>query len=243
MNCDVLAAADGVVGRPAVVLHADEEGVAVGGRGGAGRARVAPAGRAAGRAGRRRPRPGARAAVRAPAGPGSVAATGPAGPRARATGTAARPVARGRPRPASRRTAGRGSCTEPAATSPPTSTSAAAQAVSSARRWGRGMQEGSAAAAPRVKPGSPDGRRALRRALSSARDRSASRSSAVSMPTDRRTRSAGTSSCEPATDAWVIRPGCSMSDSTPPSDSASVNTCVRLADVAARPARRRPAGS
>src|SRR4051794_16436405 len=61
----------------------------------------------------------------------------------------------------------------------------------------------------------------------SARSRSASRSSTSSMPTDRRTRSAGTSSGEPAALAWVIRPGCSMSDSTPPSDSARVNSRAR----------------
>ena len=35
---------------------------------------------------------------------------------------------------------------------------------------------------------------------------------------------AGTSSGEPAADAWVMRPGCSISDSTAPSDSASVKT-------------------
>ena len=34
-----------------------------------------------------------------------------------------------------------------------------------------------------------------------------------------------TASGEPATDAWVMRAGCSMSDSTAPSDSASVNSC------------------
>ena len=33
-----------------------------------------------------------------------------------------------------------------------------------------------------------------------------------------------TSSGEPATEAWVIRPGCSISDSTAPSDSASVKS-------------------
>ena len=60
----------------------------------------------------------------------------------------------------------------------------------------------------------------------SAWSRSASRSSTSSMPTESRTRSAGTSSGDPATLACVIRPGCSISDSTPPSDSPSVNTCV-----------------
>ena len=64
------------------------------------------------------------------------------------------------------------------------------------------------------------------------------------MPTESRTRSSGTSSGEPATLACVIRPGCSISDSTPPSDSPSVNTSVRpqtldgLLLAAARPGRR-----
>ena len=40
-------------------------------------------------------------------------------------------------------------------------------------------------------------------------------------------------------DAWVIRPGCSISDSTPPSDSPRVNTSARRADVERVPARRR----
>ena len=57
--------------------------------------------------------------------------------------------------------------------------------------------------------------------------RSASRSSTSSMPTESRTRSPGTSSGEPAALAWVIRCGCSISDSTPPSDSARVNSWVR----------------
>ena len=62
-----------------------------------------------------------------------------------------------------------------------------------------------------------------------ARSRSAIRSSAVSMPTLSRIRSAGTSRSVPATLAWVIRPGCSISDSTPPSDSPRVNTSARVA--------------
>ena len=72
---------------------------------------------------------------------------------------------------------------------------------------------------------------------SSAARRSATRSSAASMPTDSRTRSAGTSSGEPAAEAWVIDAGCSISDSTPPSDSASVNSRVRsqTAERAASP--------
>src|SRR5690606_25334317 len=63
---------------------------------------------------------------------------------------------------------------------------------------------------------------------SSAWSRSASRSSTVSIPTDSRTRSSGTAKGEPATEAWVIRAGCSINDSTPPSDSASRNSLARL---------------
>ena len=51
------------------------------------------------------------------------------------------------------------------------------------------------------------------------------------MPTDRRTSAGSTSSGEPAADACVMRAGCSMRDSTAPSDSASVNTFVRRDDV------------
>ena len=51
------------------------------------------------------------------------------------------------------------------------------------------------------------------------------------MPTLRRIRSPGTSSAVPATDAWVIRPGCSIRHSTPPSDSPRVNTSALAADV------------
>ena len=40
-----------------------------------------------------------------------------------------------------------------------------------------------------------------------------------------------TASGESAAEAWVIRAGCSISDSTAPSDSASVNSCVRGDDV------------
>ena len=47
------------------------------------------------------------------------------------------------------------------------------------------------------------------------------------MPTLSRIRSAGTSSWVPATDAWVILPGCSISDSTPPRDSPRMITLVR----------------
>ena len=54
----------------------------------------------------------------------------------------------------------------------------------------------------------------------------------------RRTRSAGTSRSVPATLAWVIRPGCSMSDSTPPSDSPRVNTWVRRRPCSAWDRRR-----
>ena len=58
------------------------------------------------------------------------------------------------------------------------------------------------------------------------RSRSAIRSSTPSIPTDRRTSAGSTSSGEPATDMWVIAAGTSISDSTPPSDSASVNRRV-----------------
>ena len=47
------------------------------------------------------------------------------------------------------------------------------------------------------------------------------------------TRSAGTSSGEPATLACVIGPGTSISDSTPPSDSARKNSSVRRATSSA----------
>ena len=46
------------------------------------------------------------------------------------------------------------------------------------------------------------------------------------MPTESRIRSEGTSSAVPATLACVIRPGCSIRDSTPPRDSPSVQTVV-----------------
>ena len=50
-----------------------------------------------------------------------------------------------------------------------------------------------------------------------------------SIPQLSRTRSAGTAAAEPSTDWWVIACGTSISDSTPPSDSASVNSRVRAA--------------
>ena len=61
------------------------------------------------------------------------------------------------------------------------------------------------------------------------------------MPTDRRTRAGSTSSVEPATDAWVIVAGTSTSDSTPPSDSASVKRRVASAIAIARSAAGRTA--
>ncbi len=54
--------------------------------------------------------------------------------------------------------------------------------------------------------------------------------SADSMPTDSRRRLSGTSSGEPAAEAWVIAAGCSIRLSTAPSDSASVNTRGRRGD-------------
>ena len=51
------------------------------------------------------------------------------------------------------------------------------------------------------------------------------------MPTERRISAGSTASGESTADAWVMRAGCSMSDSTPPSDSASVNSRVRGDDL------------
>ena len=63
--------------------------------------------------------------------------------------------------------------------------------------------------------------------------RSSTRSAGSSTPQLSRTRSAGTAAAEPSTDWWVIACGTSISDSTPPSDSASVNSRVRAAISAA----------
>ena len=52
-----------------------------------------------------------------------------------------------------------------------------------------------------------------------------------SMPTESRIRSSGTCRVEPATLACVISPGCSINDSTPPSDSPRVNSLVRWTDL------------
>ena len=52
-------------------------------------------------------------------------------------------------------------------------------------------------------------------------------------PTESRTSSSGTSSGDPATLAWVIGPGTSISDSTPPSDSARKKSSVRRATSSA----------
>ena len=68
------------------------------------------------------------------------------------------------------------------------------------------------------------------------------RSSRPSMPTDSRTSAGSTSSGEPATDMWVIAAGSSISDSTPPSDSASVKRRVPSAIAIARSAAVRPDG-
>src|SRR5262249_7087102 len=57
--------------------------------------------------------------------------------------------------------------------------------------------------------------------LTSAASRSATRSSADSIPTDSRTRLAGGANGASAVDACVMRAGCSIMLSTPPSDSAS----------------------
>src|SRR6185503_3421556 len=57
--------------------------------------------------------------------------------------------------------------------------------------------------------------------------RSAMRSDTVSMPTERRTRPAGGASFVPRTEPCVMASGTSMSDSTPPRDSASEKYFVR----------------
>src|SRR4051812_25046102 len=56
--------------------------------------------------------------------------------------------------------------------------------------------------------------------------RSLMRSSESSIPTLNRMRLSGTARGELATLAWVITPGCSISDSTPPRLSASKNSFV-----------------
>ena len=59
-------------------------------------------------------------------------------------------------------------------------------------------------------------------------------------PTESRTSAGSTASGESAAEAWVIRAGCSMSDSTAPSDSASVKSRGAGAPARApRPPRRR----
>ena len=61
--------------------------------------------------------------------------------------------------------------------------------------------------------------------------RSSTRSAAASIPQLSRTRSAGTAAREPSTDWCVIACGTSISDSTPPSDSASANSFVARDDL------------
>jgi len=63
--------------------------------------------------------------------------------------------------------------------------------------------------------------------LTSAASRSATRSAGASIPTESRTRLRGAANGASRVDACVIRAGCSMRLSTPPSDSASVKTLVR----------------
>ena len=62
---------------------------------------------------------------------------------------------------------------------------------------------------------------------------------ACSMPTDSRIRSAGTSSGEPAAEACVIAPGCSIRLSTAPSDSAKREQLGGRRDAPCRLPRRR----
>src|SRR5438067_1577890 len=67
----------------------------------------------------------------------------------------------------------------------------------------------------------------------SACSRSATRSSIDSIPTERRTRFFGGANGASAVDAWVIRAGTSIIDSTPPSDSASFQIFVRVTSSSA----------
>ena len=60
------------------------------------------------------------------------------------------------------------------------------------------------------------------------------------MPTESRISAGSTASGECATDTWVIAAGISISDSTPPSDSASVNRRV-ASQIRDGPLRRRAA--
>src|SRR5215207_1034645 len=76
--------------------------------------------------------------------------------------------------------------------------------------------------------GTGNSRQALR-----ARSKSATRSSAASIPHESRTRSGETAAAESSTDWWVIACGTSIRDSTPPRDSARVNSSVRATIVAA----------
>ena len=67
----------------------------------------------------------------------------------------------------------------------------------------------------------------------SACSRSATRSSADSIPTERRTRFVGGANGASAVDACVISAGTSIIDSTPPSDSASFQIFVRATSATA----------
>ena len=77
------------------------------------------------------------------------------------------------------------------------------------------------------RPGAAGQARAGAERLTSALSRSAIRSSGDSIPTDSRTRFAGAANGDEAVEAWVIRAGCSIRLSTPPSDSASWKSSVR----------------
>src|SRR5512132_669780 len=72
----------------------------------------------------------------------------------------------------------------------------------------------------------------------SAASRSAIRSSADSMPTESRIRLRGAANGESAVEACVIWAGCSIRLSTPPSDSASVQTLVRATSSTASSSER-----
>src|SRR5579862_2584034 len=69
--------------------------------------------------------------------------------------------------------------------------------------------------------------------LTSAVSRSATRSVGASIPTDRRTRLRGAANGASVVAACVIRAGCSMRLSTPPSDSARMKTLVRAQSATA----------
>ncbi len=94
----------------------------------------------------------------------------------------------------------------------------------------RARSSGSSRDLRRARPDArPRARQARAGVCASACSRSATRSSADSIPTESRTRFVGAANGPAAVDAWVIRAGCSIRLSTPPRLSASVHT-LRLRD-------------